>query len=159
MALKFGLCCLSLPQIYRKSRDTFYCLIQDSSYVISENSAHFGMTFAYFWFELKETNRTKILRKLWCARLQIRVESVEGEKGIYTYPPAFFLPLVFETSSQSLIEYSTVTFGFDPCALLKSGYCNRTGSILVGACSDINIYFMHNETVDSYKCWLVYVWC
>ena len=27
----------------------FYCLIRDSSYVFSTSSAHFGMTFAYFF--------------------------------------------------------------------------------------------------------------
>ena len=73
-------------------------------------------------FERQEANSTKILRKLWCPRLQIGVEGVKGEEGTLTYPPAFFLPLVFENSSQSFIEYSTVTFGFDPCALLPTGY-------------------------------------
>ena len=28
----------------------FYCLIQDSSCILSTSSADFGMTFAYFWF-------------------------------------------------------------------------------------------------------------
>ena len=48
MAPNFELCCFSLPQFYRKSHDTFNCLTQDSSYVLLENSAHFGMTFEYF---------------------------------------------------------------------------------------------------------------
>ena len=50
MAPNFELCCLSLPPFYRKSHNTFYCMTQHSSYVLSENSANFGMTFAYFWF-------------------------------------------------------------------------------------------------------------
>ena len=87
----------------------------------------------FFYFEPQETNRTKILRKLWCTLLQIGVESVKGEERTSTYPPAFFLPLVFENSSQSFIEYSTVTFGFDPCALLPTGYRKRAGSILFSA--------------------------
>ena len=33
MAPNFELCCLSLPQFYRKSHDTFNCLTLDSSYV------------------------------------------------------------------------------------------------------------------------------
>ena len=50
MAPNFQLCCLLLPQFYRKSHDTFHSLTQDSSYVFSASSAQFGMTFAYFWF-------------------------------------------------------------------------------------------------------------
>ena len=42
------LCCLSLPQFYRKSHDTFYSLTQDSSYVLSASSTHFGIKFLYF---------------------------------------------------------------------------------------------------------------
>ena len=53
-----------------------------------------------------------------------------------TYPSAFFLPLVFENSSESSIGYSTVTFGFDPCAVLRR-YRKRTKTILFHACSDI----------------------
>ena len=49
MASNCKLFCLSLSQFYWKSNDTFYYLIQDSSYVLSTSSAHFGMTFAYFW--------------------------------------------------------------------------------------------------------------
>ena len=64
-------------------------------------------------FESQKTNRTKILRQLWCERLPIRVESIKGEWGTFTYPSAFFLPLVFENSNQGFIEYSTVTFDFD----------------------------------------------
>ena len=74
-----------------------------------------------FDFESQETNRTKILRKLWFARLQIGVEGNKGDKGTFTYPPAFFLLLVFENSSQRFTKYSTVTFGFDPWAILPSG--------------------------------------
>ena len=61
-----------------------------------------------FGFEPQETNRTKILRKLWCARLQIGVESVKGEEGTLAYLPAFSLPLVLENSSQSFIEYTNI---------------------------------------------------
>ena len=64
-------------------------------------------------------------------------EGVKLEEGTFTYLPAFFLPYVFENSNKSFIEYSTVTFGFDPCALLPTGYRQRAGSILFGACSDI----------------------
>ena len=85
MAPNFELCCLSLPQFYRKSYESFYSLSQNSAYGLSGHSAHFGMTFAYFDFESQETNRTKILRKLWCARLQIGIEGVQGEEGIFTY--------------------------------------------------------------------------
>ena len=58
-------------------------------------------------FEFQETNRAKILRKLGCARLYI--EGVIGEDGIFTYPSAFFLPLVFENSNHSFIELSDLT--------------------------------------------------
>ena len=68
-----------------------------------------------FYFESQETNRTKILRKLRFARLQIRVEGVKGEEGTLKYPLAFFLPLVFENSNQSIIEYSTVTWIWPLC--------------------------------------------
>ena len=54
---------------------------------------------------------------------------------IYMYG-IFFLPLGFEHSNEGFIEYPNVTFGFDPCVLLPTGYCIRTGSILFGACSD-----------------------
>ena len=47
-----------------------------------------------FDFQSRETNRTKILQKLWCARLQIGVEGVKGHKWTFTYPPVFFLPLL-----------------------------------------------------------------
>ena len=59
MARNFKLCQFSLPQFYRKSHDTFYCLTQDSSYVLLENSAHFGMAFAYFWFWTPRNNPNK----------------------------------------------------------------------------------------------------
>ena len=57
-----------------------------------------------FDFESQESNRTKILRKLLCSRLQIRVEGVKGEKGTFSYPPDFFLSLVFENPSQALLN-------------------------------------------------------
>ena len=77
--------------------------------------------------------------KPFCARLQMRVEGVKGQEGTFTYPSVFFLPLVFENSSQSFIEYSlrTVTFEFDPYARLPTRYRQRTKTILFGACSDI----------------------
>ena len=50
MAPNCELCCLSLLQFYWKPNDTFYCLTQDSSYVLSTSYANFRMTFAYFWF-------------------------------------------------------------------------------------------------------------
>ena len=59
MAPNFELCCLSLPQFYRKSHDTFYSLTQDSSYVLSASSAHFGMKFAYFWFWIPRNKPNK----------------------------------------------------------------------------------------------------
>ena len=96
-----------------------------------------------FDFESKETNRSKILQKLWCARLQIGVEGVKADKEPFIYPNAFFLPLVFENSSQSFIEYSTVTFGFDPCALLPTGHRKRAKTILFGVCSDIKKWLLN----------------
>ena len=63
-----------------------------------------------FDFESQETTPSKILRKLWCAALPIGVECVKGKMGTFTYQPDFFLPLVFEHSKKSLIEYSTLTF-------------------------------------------------
>ena len=92
--------------------------------------------------ESQETNRTKILRKLWCATLQIGDEDVKGDEGTFTYPPAFFLPFVFEKSNKNFIEYSTVTFGFGPVALWPTGYRKRAGSILFGACSDIKKWLL-----------------
>ena len=79
MAPNFELCCLSLLQFYRKSHDTFFSLTKDSPYVFPSSSAHFGMPFAFFYFESGETNRTKIPRKVWCARLQIGVEGVKED--------------------------------------------------------------------------------
>ena len=57
-----------------------------------------------------KTNReiTKALDRF--TRLQIGVERVNGGEGTFTYPSAFFLPAVFENSSDSFIEYSTITF-------------------------------------------------
>ena len=69
-----------------------------------------------FDFESHETNPTKIVRKRWCATLPIGVEGVKGEEETLAYKPAFFLPLVFNNANESLIDYSTVTFGFDLCA-------------------------------------------
>ena len=83
-----------------------------------------------FDFESQESNRTKNLRKLWCTRLQIGAEGVKGGEETFTYPPDFFLPLGFENSSQNFTEYSIVTFGFDPCALLPTGYRKRAKLIL-----------------------------
>ena len=96
--------------ILSETHDKFYSLTQDISNVLSVSSVHLRITYAIFDFELQETNRTNILRKLWCARLQIGVESTKGEEGTFTHPPAFFLPLVFENSKQRFIEYSSVTF-------------------------------------------------
>ena len=121
-----------------KSHDTFYNLTQDSSYVLSASSADFGKLFAYFWFWVPGKKQTKILRKLWCARLQIEVAGVKGDKGTLTYPPAFFLHLVFENYSQIFIEYITVTFEFYPCALLPTEYRKCAKMILFGACSNID---------------------
>ena len=59
------------------------------------------------------------------------------------YPSAFFLPLVFKNFSQSFIEYSTVTFEFDPCALVSIGYRKRAKMILFGACSDIKKWLLN----------------
>ena len=69
-----------------------------------------------------------------------------GEGNIYIlkkYPPAFFLPLVFENSSQRFIEYSTVTFGFDPCALVSTRYRKRAKMIVFGASSDIKKWLLN----------------
>ena len=43
------------------------------------SSTHLGMEFAYFCLKSQETNRKKILWKLWCARLQIGVEGVNED--------------------------------------------------------------------------------
>ena len=144
MAPNFELCCLSLPQFYRKSHGPFYSLSHKTVnaffrkiLLISERYLHF------FAFASKETNRTKILLMLWCARLQIWIEDVKGEEGTFTYPPAFFLPFVFENSSQSFIEYSTVTFGFDPCALVSTGYQKRTKTI-----------FLEHAMTSRRDCWI-----
>ena len=59
MAPNFELCCLSLPQFYRKSQDTFYSVTQDSSYIFLASSAHFGMIFAYFWFWISSNTPNK----------------------------------------------------------------------------------------------------
>ena len=59
MAPNFELCCLSLPQFYRKLHGPFYCLSQDSSCVLSEKSAHFRMKFAYFWFWITRNKLNK----------------------------------------------------------------------------------------------------
>ena len=123
MAPNFKMCSLSLPQFYRKSHDAwFYCLTYNvfrKILLISEWHLHIC-----FYFEPHETNRTKILRKLWCAMLQIGVEGVKGEEGTLTYPPAFFRREVFENSSQSFIEWrqkgGDLTQSYD-----KSPYTNR----------------------------------
>ena len=85
MGPNFELCCLSLPQFYRQLHDPFYCSTEDSSYVLSDKSALFGIVLLIFDFESQETNRTKILRKLWCPRLQIGVKNVKVEEGTLTY--------------------------------------------------------------------------
>ena len=138
MAPNFELCCFSLPQFYRKLHDTFKSLTQDSSYIFSGKFCSFRNDICIFLIlNPQKTNRTKILRKLWCARLQNGVEGVIEDKGTFTYPPTFSLPLVFENFSHIFIEYSTVTFEFDPFALLPTGYRKRTKTILFGACGDI----------------------
>ena len=92
-----------------------------------------------FDFEYHEINRTKILGKRWCTRLQIRVEGVKGEDEAFTYPPAFFfLPLGFENFNKSFIEYSTVTFGFDPYIYFTDRISQTHGVNIFGACNDIN---------------------
>ena len=119
--------------VWHKTVHTFFRKIL----LISEWHLHI------FDFESQETNRTKILRKLWCARLQFGVEGVKGEEGTFKYPQAFFLPLVFKNSSQSFIEYSTVTFGFDPCALLPTRYRKRAKTMLFGANIDIKNWLLN----------------
>ena len=42
-----------------------------------------------------------------------------------------------------LIEYSTVTFEFDPYALLSTGYRKRTKTIHFGACSGIKTWLLN----------------
>ena len=96
------------------------------------------MTFAYFWFWTPRN----ILRKLWCARLQIGVEGVKGEEGTFTYLPAFFLPLVFENSSQSFIEYST-DFWIWPLCTFTDRISETRGSIRFSACSDIKKWLLN----------------
>ena len=102
--------------VWHKTVHTFFRKIL----LISEWHMHI------FDFESQEKNRTKILWKLCCTSLQTGLEGIKGVEGIFTYPPAFFLHSVFENSIQSFIKYSTVTFGFDPCALLPTGYRKRT---------------------------------
>ena len=110
----------------RKLYDTLYCLTQDSSYVLSKSYAHFGMTFAYFWFWIPRNKPNERFYGSFGAQgFRLEIEGVKGDYGTFTYSPAFFLPLAFENSSQRFIEYSTVTFGFDPCALLPTGYRKR----------------------------------
>ena len=58
-APNFKLCCLSLPQFYLKSHDTFYSLTQDRSYILAASSAHFGITFAYVWFWIPRNKPNK----------------------------------------------------------------------------------------------------
>ena len=68
-----------------------------------------GICICFSYFESIETNRTKILQKRWCTRLTIGVEGVLGEERTFTYPPGFFLPLVFKNSSKSFIKFLPVT--------------------------------------------------
>ena len=69
--------------------------------------------------------------------IQFGIEGVQEEEETLTFPPAFFLPLVFENSSKSFMEYSTVTFGFEPCARVSTGCRKGAKTILFCACSDI----------------------
>ena len=96
-----------------------------------------------FDFLSRETNPRKIYTEVlvrqasdWSWRCQRGFET-------FTYPPAFFLPLVFENFCHSFIDYSIVTFGFDPCTLLPTGYRKRTKTILFGACSDIKKWLLN----------------
>ena len=122
-------------------RHTF--LTQNSSYVLSESSAHFWLTFAYFWFWIQRTKPNKDFTKLCRAKRQIWVKCVKRGERTLTYTPAFFLPLVFENSSQIFIWYSTLTSEFDPCALLLPGYCKCVKTILFGACSAIKKWLLN----------------
>ena len=115
----------------------------DSSYDLSASSVHFGITFAYFWFWILRNYPNKdstegLVRKGtdWSWRCQ------RGLWNIYI-STGFFVSLVFKKSNKSFIEYSTVTFGFDPSVLFPTGYRKRATTILIGACSDIKKWFLN----------------
>ena len=105
--------------------------------------ARFGMTFAYFWFWIPRNKPKKDSTEASVCKASDCSWGVKGDQGTFTYPPTFFPPLVFENSSQSFIEYSTVTFGFDPFAFLPTGYCKRTRTIRFGLCSDTKKWLLN----------------
>ena len=128
------------------SEITWYILLFDIRQFMRflENSAHFGMTFAYFWFWTPtKKKRTKILRKLWCTRLQIGVEGVKGEEGIFTYPPTFFLPLVLSS----------------PEPKARVSYCHSAPSVVRPSVRPSGVNFSHfrlllqNRLIDFDETW------
>ena len=144
---KFWIVLFFVTATYRKSHDTFYCLTQDSLYVfltillISEWHLHI------FYFEPPQKKTTNKPNKDSTKALVYKASDwsgrcLRGGGNIYT-STSFFLPLVFENSSQSFIEYSTVTFEFDPCVLLPTWYHMRVTATLCGACSDIKKWLLN----------------
>ena len=68
-------------------------------------------------------------------RLELKV-SKRIREHLHIHRLSFCLKFL-KIPATAYIEYSAVTFGFDPRARLSTGYPKRTKTILFGACSDI----------------------
>ena len=86
-------------------------------YVLLASSVHFGICKCLILNPRNKPNKdsTKAI-----------VRNASDWEGIFTHQPAFFLPLgFFLNSNKSFIEYSNVTYGFEPCALWPTWYRKR----------------------------------
>ena len=134
------LCCLSLPYFYWNSNDTFYCLTQDRSYVLSTISAHFGITFAYFWVWIPRNKPNKYST----AALVSKASDWSGrcQRGLGNiYISVSFLSAFSFWKFQPKLYW---IFNFDPYAFLPTGYRKRAKTILFGACSDIRKWLLNS---------------
>ena len=146
MAPKCELFCLSLSQFLKLLKIKWYVLLFDTRQFIRsfDKFCSFRNDICIFCiFNPKKQTEQRFYGSFGAQGFTLELKVSEGIREHLHIHLLSFCLLVFENSCQSLIEYSTVTFAFDPCPLLPTGYCKRAKTIRFGACSDIKKWLLN----------------
>ena len=116
---------------YRKSHDTFYSLTQETVQTFFRQVLPIldAICRSLILNPKKQTEQS-FYEMVGAQGFRFYLEVLKGMME-HLHIHWLFLPLVFENSNVSFIEYSTVTFGVDPCALYRPDIANTRGRYML----------------------------